>query len=322
MSGILDRAAGAPISWGVCEVPGWGEQLPPERVLGEMASIGLRAAELGPDGWLPTDPSALRDVLDRYGLRLVGGFHPVVLHVQEGLDERLEATTAYADRLAAGGSDVLVLAAAAAAEGYDEAATLNAHEWAVLADAVGRVVDITGERGLAVAVHPHYGTAIQTPGDIARFLEVSDAPLCLDTGHVLVGGGDPLRIAEDARGRIAHAHMKDADVSLAERVRAGELTYAEGVRAGMYRPLGSGDLDAGGIVRSLEESGYEGWFVLEQDTVLDAAPDAGEGPVAAATSSLEFLGRVAAEVAGTPAGQAGEQWAAQSAASAGREEVG
>src|SRR5919106_3635096 len=74
------RLAAAPISWGVCEVPGWGHQLSPERVFGEVASLGLRATELGPIGYLPFEPAAIREQLDRHGLRLVGGFVPLVLH--------------------------------------------------------------------------------------------------------------------------------------------------------------------------------------------------------------------------------------------------
>ena len=75
-----NRRRRAPISWGVCEVPGWGHQLAPERVFGEIASLGLRATELGPVGYLPFEPAAIREALDRHGLRLVGGFVPLVLH--------------------------------------------------------------------------------------------------------------------------------------------------------------------------------------------------------------------------------------------------
>lgn len=322
MTGIAERVAGAPITWGVCEVSGWGHQLPPERVLGEMASIGLGATELGPEGFLPSDPEALRELLGRHELRLVGGFHPVVLHVEDDREERLAATTAYADLLAAAGADVLVLAAAAAGAGaYEETPELTEEEWKVLADSVDRIADLAAERGLTATVHPHYGTAIERPEHVERFLEISEVPLCLDTGHLLVGGADPLDVARAAPGRVAHTHMKDVDASVAERVRVGELGYAEGVRAGMYRPLGQGDVDAGGIVRTLLEAGYDGWFVLEQDTVLDAEPEPGTGPVLAAATSREFVGRVAAESEGVPVDGAGRERAAQRAASASGEEV-
>ncbi len=88
MTDLLDRVAGAPITWGVCEVPAWGHRMEPDRVLSEMASIGMRATELGPAGFLPTDPSALQEVLRSHGLRLVGGFVPVVLHRPESLAGR------------------------------------------------------------------------------------------------------------------------------------------------------------------------------------------------------------------------------------------
>src|SRR3954468_3049373 len=90
------RLAAAPISWGVCEVPGWGVQLPPERVLAEMAKLGFRATELGPQGWLPLDGARVRGALDRYGLRLVGGFVPVVVHEPELGETRAQAARAAA----------------------------------------------------------------------------------------------------------------------------------------------------------------------------------------------------------------------------------
>src|SRR4051812_16557746 len=90
------RLAGAPISWGVCEVPGWGAMLPPARVFDEMSSLGLRATELGPvDEYLPLDARAIRAALDPYDLTLVGGFVPLVLH---GPDAR--AALAEAERVA------------------------------------------------------------------------------------------------------------------------------------------------------------------------------------------------------------------------------
>ena len=321
MTAVMSRVAGAPITWGVCEVPGWGFQLPPDRVLREMAGIGMLATELGPDGFLPEDPRELRELLDQHGLRLVAGFHPVALHVREGMTERLAWTAAVADRLSAVGAELLILAAAADADGYETTPDLTDDEWATLVSTVDRVTDLAGERGLTVAVHPHQGTAIEREPAVRRLLETSPVPLCLDTGHLLVGGTDPVRIAEDAPERIAHVHLKDVDASAAERVRSGRTGYQEAVAGGLYRPLGQGDVDVAGIVRALERSGYRGWYVLEQDTVLDRAPAEGEGPVHAASQSLEFLGRVAAELHASPAGTAGRKWAAHGAASRSGEEV-
>src|SRR6266545_4932743 len=103
----MRRLAGAPISWGVCEVPGWGRQLPPGRVLGEMASLGLRATELGAAGWLPDDPDRVGALLAEHGLELVGGFVPLVLHEPDFAPAIAEAERS-ARLLAACGADVFV----------------------------------------------------------------------------------------------------------------------------------------------------------------------------------------------------------------------
>jgi inosose dehydratase len=292
----MDRVAGAPITWGVSEVPEWGYQLPPGRVLAEMAGIGLGATELGPEGFLPSNPGRLRELLEEHGLRLVGGFLPIVLHVEDGLPGRLADAATYADLLAGAGSEVLVLAADATGNGYEAVPELDRDEWNRLVRGIDRVVELAGERGLAVAVHPHHGTAIERAADVERFLETSPASLCLDTGHLMVGGADPMEVARAAAGRVVHVHMKDVAADRAEQVRAGRSGYAEAVRAGLYRPLGEGTLDITGVVRTLHQSGYRGWYVLEQDTVLEAAPDEGAGPVHDASASLQFLRRVASEL--------------------------
>ena len=77
---MLDRVAAAPISWGICEAPGWGLQLPVDRVLAEARGLGITAMEQGALGWLPTDPTTQRAKLGEYGMQLLGGFVPLVLH--------------------------------------------------------------------------------------------------------------------------------------------------------------------------------------------------------------------------------------------------
>ena len=113
--------------------------------------------------------------------------------------------------------------------------------------------------------------------------------LCLDVGHLAVGGADPLEVARRANGRVAHVHLKDVEAGLAGRVRDRALSYREAVRAGLYTPLGTGSARIAEIVRFLENGGYEGWYVLEQDLVLDEVPASGTGPSANAARSLDFL---------------------------------
>ncbi|QFZ24901.1 inosose dehydratase [Saccharothrix syringae] len=247
-----------------------------------MASLGLRATELGPPGYLPTDPAALRALLDGHGLALVGGFLAVPLHA--GDPSAADATAAL---LADAGAEVLVLAAATGLDGYDERPALTDAEWRTLVDTAAAVRDRAAARGLRTALHPHVGTHVERADEVERFLADSDVPLCLDTGHLLIGGTDPVDLARRHPGRIGHVHLKDVRADLAAAVRRGELGYAAAVREGLYAPLGDGDLDVAALVALLRDTGYRGWCVLEQDTALD--DDRDDTPLRDTARSLTHL---------------------------------
>jgi len=280
------RIAGAPISWGVCEVPGWGYQLSPERVLAEMTQVGLVATELGPAGFLPDDASRAASVLRAHHLASVGGFVPVVLHVpgHDPVPEIQNVLSGYADT----GSGTLVLSADSGLTGYDARPALDEDGWATLLRNLDRLGALASGHGILAVLHPHVGTMVENGYEVQRVLEGSSVALCLDTGHLLIGGTDPAELARQVPGRIAHTHLKDVNDSIAAKVRSGRMTYSEGVREGMYRPLGTGDVDVDAIVSALGRHGYGGWFVLEQDTILSGEP-AGEGPVAAVRTSAEYV---------------------------------
>lgn len=287
------RIAAAPISWGVCEVPGWGYQLDSERVLTEMGRAGLTATELGPEGFLPSEPAELSALLDRHNLSCVGSFAPVVLH-DAGYDP-LPEVAGVVEALVATGASMLVLAAATGTDGYDSRPDLDDEQWSTLLANLDRLAEAAAERGITAVLHPHVGTMVEKGDEVARVLGGSSISLCLDTGHLLIGGTDPLNLARAVPGRIAHAHLKDVDAGLAARVQSGELTYTEAVAQGMYTPLGTGDVDIAGIVAALRDNGFDGWFVLEQDTILDGEPQ-GEGPLRDVLASIAYLHSVAGGV--------------------------
>lgn len=284
---ISARIAGAPISWGVCEAPGWGRELTPDRVLGEMRELGLRTTELGPTGYLGAQPQDVRDQLGRYGMRLVGGFLPVPLHVDDALD--LTETTNAIATLAAAGSEVVVLAARSGDGSYDRKVRLSDDGWTILLGNLDRLQQVVREHGMTPTLHPHVGTAIEDRAAVLRLLESSDIALCLDTGHLLIGGMQPLELLDRAADRVAHVHLKDVNAAVAATVSAGDSSYLGAVREGLYTPLGAGDLDIAAIVAALENVGYRGWYVLEQDCALDAEPATGEGPALDVRRSIDFL---------------------------------
>src|ERR1035437_8541669 len=296
---IADRLAGAPISWGVSEVPGWGWQLDCEMVLSQMQEVGLVATEFGPDGFLPDDPQDKAKMLADKGLSAVGGFVPVVLHDPD-LDPVREIGQALAG-FTAMGACTLVLAADTGADGYDVRSGLDDDGWQMLLLNLDRIDLLASRMGITATEHPHVGTMVETADDVERVLEGSGIGLCLDTGHLLIGGADPVALAAEHAGRIRHTHLKDVDAVWARRVRSGEVTYTEAVRGGMYRPLGQGDVDIASIVGSLERAGYDGWYVLEQDTVLVGPPGVGElGPIADVRASIEHVRGIARDISLIP----------------------
>ncbi len=295
LSPVTDRIAAAPISWGVCEVPGWGHQLDRGTVLAQMRELGISATEFGPDGFLPDAPAAKAEVLAGFGLAAVGQFVPVVLHDPD--HDPLPDVRRAIDGLVAADAGTLVLAAATGATGYDARPALDEQGWSSLLGNLDRIDQLARGHALTAALHPHVGTMVESGEETARVLAGSTIGLCLDTGHLLIGGGDPVALAAEHADRIPHMHLKDVRLDLARRVQDGTLGYTDAVAQGMYVPLGKGDIDIAAIVDSLENSGYAGWYVLEQDTILTGDPATTSGspdPVADSRASINHLRGLAA----------------------------
>lgn len=289
------KIAGAPISWGVCEVPGWGYQLSPDRVLHEMSELGLTATEFGPVGFLPEDPSEKAEFLAKHSMRAIGGFYPILLH-DSGHDP-IPAVLKEMKSYLASNAEVLVLAASTGVEGYDEPRpVLTDEQWQVMFSNLERVAEVANQHGVLAVLHPHVGTMVETKADIDRVLEGSEIGFCLDTGHMLIGGTDPVEFSKQHGTRIQHSHLKDVNLKVAQRVRSGEITYYQGCTQGLYTPLGQGDVDVRSIIKNMLSVGYDGWFALEQDNVLTEEPKPGEGPISDARASVAFINAVVAEL--------------------------
>jgi inosose dehydratase len=225
-------------------------------------------------------------VLEQHHLRAIGGFTPVLLH--RGDHDPLADIEVVLEQYAATGSKVLVLSADSGQAGYDTRPELDEADWSRLLGNLDRISARADDQGVRAVLHPHVGTMVEKPHEVQRVLEGSSIALCLDTGHLLIGGTDPAELTRQAPERIAHVHFKDVDAAKARQVQDGRLTYTEGVREGMYRPLGQGDVDVAAIAQHLTRQGYDGWYVLEQDTILTEEPR-GEGPVRDVHASAEHL---------------------------------
>jgi inosose dehydratase len=286
------RVAAGPISWGVCEVPGWGAELAPERVLSEMAALGLAAAEAGPDGYLGTNPAAIVALLERYDLTLVGGFLAVILHERAEHAASIESGHRVATLFEAAGASYLVSAVVVDLE-WSPRVPLSGSQWEAIFEGLERLDEVAAEHGLTHVTHPHWGTLVETAEDVSRVLEGSEVLLCLDTGHLALGGTDSALLASAARERVAHVHLKDVAADTAGELRTGAIGYVPAVQAGLFQPLGAGSASVAETVRTLEGGGYEGWYVLEQDVALPSAdiPE-GEGPIEDVQRSIDFLAQL------------------------------
>jgi len=263
--------------------------MPSGRLLREAASISLTAMEAGPEGFLPEDPAEVSRVLARHDLGLVGGFVPAVLHDPQARQEGLDLVERRAQFFAAAGADTLVLAAITPSWSFEETAELDGAAWKELFENLSRVEDICDRHDLKAVMHSHFGTVIETDEQLWRFLEGSDMGLCLDTGHLVIGGSDPIEVAEKAADRVKHVHLKDVDQEVAKLLGKREIGFKEACQREAFRPLGDGDVDVARLLELLDRSGYGGWYVLEQDIVVEAEPPEGEGPADDIRKSLEFL---------------------------------
>ena len=286
---LTKRLAGAPISWGVCEVPGWGIELAPRRVLAEMQQLGLTATELGSDGYLPTDPAELKDLCAEYDLTMIGGFVPLVIHQPSQFDATIEAARRTASLMSAAGATVFVTSAVTDWD-WGPRSELDANDWAFAAKTLARLDEVVEEHGMTQAIHPHLRTVVETRTDIEALLEASDVGWTFDMGHMQIGGMDPMEFIDVAFDRIRHVHLKDVVMNEALPVFRHEKSIMEGVQAGMFCNLGRGDVPIGDIVSTLEARGYDQWYVIEQDAAITTGePPEGDGPLLDVLASIEFL---------------------------------
>ena len=280
------RTANAPVSYGVFELsrPDLVPLPDGEQLASWVAEAGYEGIDLGPVG-LFGDRETLPRLLERHGLALAGGW----------VDLPFSGDDASFERAVAGLAPTLELFAAAAAVAPDRAPKptiadsgsperaarpggapeleLDAETWRRFARRVQHVADLTRDAGLEPTFHHHASTYVETPREIERLLADTDIDLTFDTGHLLVGGGDPVTDFPRWRDRINHVHLKDADRSVLRAAEGAADPMKEIWAKRVFVALGEGDLEVDRIVDSIVAAGYDGWLVVEQDVILQDAAD-------------------------------------------------
>ena len=256
-----------------------------EEVLTAIASAGYSGTELGPPGYLG-DRSSLRGRLERHGLALAGGYIPIRFSEPSFWEVDLAAMAATLDLFEAadGAAARPVLADPGSPERLANPGRgdppLDDAGWARLAEGVARAAELARSRGFEPTFHHHTATFVETPAEIERLLSLTDVGLLLDTGHLALGGGDPVQALRDWRERIDHVHVKDYSRTILEGVLADRADMEEAWRRGVFVELGTGDVDLDAFFRALADSGYSGWLVVEQDRIPRPEEDVAEAVAA------------------------------------------
>ncbi len=288
------KIGNAPTSWGV-EQAGAKTNPPWRNILDDMATAGYAGTELGPLGFLPTDPGRLREEMEQRNLRLIAGTLMDIFHdpdVAKKLQMTTHSTCALLRELDA---PYLVIIAGMAEErvktaGRSQAARrLDEDEWTVFVNTVVACAEIArNEYGVIPVVHPHAGTHIEFIDEIERVLARTDpdlVELCIDTGHSAYARIDPLDLYQTFGERTPYLHLKDIDPGVHRKALDAGLSFWEAYSAGIFCSLGSGVGDFDGLRELLRKDGYEGWLTVEQD----ADPTGDSDPKEDAARSLEYL---------------------------------
>lgn len=273
----------APCSWGI-NYP-TGNRYTWQQYLDQVAEAGYRGTELGPFGFLPRDSALLRDELQSRGLTLIGAAHVHTLGDPGSALDLMSTLKELAQLLVAAGADQIILMDES--NFYPRAAqgVLDESGWRALTGMVREAQKLVEDLGVTLTFHPHVGTAVEREAQIDRLLAETDVDLCFDVGHHAFWGQDPIAYMQKVWGRIGYMHLKNVDAAVRARVLSGELHPADAFAAGAMCPLPDGAVDIRAVMRLLEERGYAGPVVVEQDPSDNPA----DSPLALAARNRRFL---------------------------------
>ena len=273
--------ANAPCSWGALEFDLEGEAPGYIQVLDEIAETGYAGTELGDWGFMPTDPAKLSQEIHGRNLVLLGAFVPVFLKDVSARRAGIEVAVRTARLMAAVEGDIPLIILADE-NGRVPERTKNAgrvtpemgltdSEWQIFAEGAMKVAEaVKREAGLRTAFHHHCAGYVETPAEIEKLMSLTDPEslgLVFDCGHYRFGGGNPEEGLRKYGGRVWHFHFKDYHPEVGRQAAKDGWDYFQSVRNGVFCELGKGEVNFPALMKQLQELGYEGWGVVEQDVL-------------------------------------------------------
>lgn len=267
----------APIAWTNDDMPDLGKENTFQQCISEMALAGYTGCEVGSK--YPEDLETLKEALDLRGLTICNRWFSTFL-ISKPYEETEKEFIEQLDFLKALGAKVIgVSEQSYSIQGkfdqpiFEDKYVMNDQEWDLLCTGLNKLGQVAKDRGMTLTFHHHMGTVVQTVPEIDRMMEHTDPDLVFllfDSGHLSFAGEDPEAVLRKYAKRVKHVHLKDIRADVVEQAKKERLSFLGGIRRGTFTVPGDGDVDFGPIFQVLEESGYEGWVVVEaeQDPAL------------------------------------------------------
>ena len=288
------KIGNAPSSWGV-EFPNDPRNPPWQRVLDECKAAGYSGVELGPVGFMPEDPEILGPALESRGLTLIGGVIFRAFHDPDAWYDVKDGSLRTCKALAAHGGRYLVIIdsisprRAQTAGRPNTAEKMPRGEWKAFVQRIATIARMgTEEYGLTACIHAHAGGFLDFEDELEELLTEIDAQIlkiCLDTGHCLYAGFNPVEFMRRHMDRISYMHFKDTDPNVKAQVIANQTGFYEACAQGLFCNLGKGEVDFPAVRKILIEQGYTGWCTVEQE----CDPQGQNSPINDAEANREFL---------------------------------
>lgn len=263
----------APIAWTNDDLPDLGGENTFEQCVSEMALAGFTGSEVG--NKYPKDPEVLKAALALRGVEICNAWFSTFLisRPYEETEKGFEEHVAFLSKM--GAKVVGVSEQSYSTQGiqdqpvFEGKHVMNDEEWKLLCDGLNRLGKLSLEKyGVALTFHHHMGTVVQSAAEVERMMQGTDpayVSLLFDTGHFAYCDEDPLEMVKKYADRIRHVHLKDIRPDVVAKVKSEKMSFLDGVRAGAFTIPGDGCIDYDPIFKVLEESGYEGYMVVEAE---------------------------------------------------------
>jgi inosose dehydratase len=296
------KIGSAPISWDVLSFGGSKTSgLSFAQMLDGIAAAGYEGTEISTNGFFPAEAESLRTELEKRNLKAASSYVALPLEQETALDSMLEQVQSVGALLAQFNVSEIIIAGNTMPSRLEVAGSVAAdgsdgwtdEEWKRAANALEVVATHCKERfNLKTVFHHHTGTYVETPAEVERIMEMTDPELvglCFDTGHYHYGGGDVVAATEQYADRIGYLHIKDVWPEKLEKVRRERIHMREAWAMDIFAELGRGAIDFPAFFDLLRTQGFQGWMIVEQDSVGRSQRDPNWSPVESARQSRDYL---------------------------------